>query len=874
MSPFKRGEFEWIGKEWGWKTTIMNRYVVQGTDFLGQGSFSVVRKAFDKQLKIHVAIKTYLEKSPSVFEKFVKQIDILKQLQEPLKKKLAHRTPTQSFKMTDFTGKNRAGRPSQAQQLLVHSEMDPGKVFVKLLDYSKDATGKPAPAKDGKCYVVLELASYTLEDYLKDRRKANDPMEMWEVHHVVRSLISITAILHAKELVHLDIKPENIMRVGDDWKLIDVDGAVPASTTIDLDDNTVSFTPLYCAPEFARALIDGSERLRISRMMDVWSVGMTALDLVLARPALETKYMALYERTGDTLAFFNWLSNPTIALSVPNRLKYVDEDLYDLLQNKMLIKRTLKRASVLECLEHPFCTKQFEVPPSDSAAKSYIFDIYERSSIVPTSGDGPPEITSQASAANSCSSIAPDGSVNASEGHDSQTIQRQHQEYDSQVESINADMQSGTEDNAALYGARSNLERRRSVLTHMKSLKSFGAESSELCDEMNEEAMQMAMKRGRRVSVAQITQINKLAKFNSTMTITEEHDPNSNSAESYEGPNRSGSIKDTEEVSTLNLPGEPPEASSFTESNGSKNAMKKRASFAVKMVTDGFPDMVTPSIHDTACEGLMVPRSSVIMQNRRLWCRQTSLSNTMVAYWAQIANSTGDPLLTVEDREHLPRVRLAHSSLLHALARRISTHKGTFRDNCIVFRCRPAFVYVTYDSTKDCTLACIQSCGISNISLASLEELAKSQARIVDDIMEKHVGLMARSCPVTQPSMTNSNALKQLCEAFSTDILSTSEKWFMLGNAEAVAIETSKAIRMYHQTEFRPYNINMPQRPIEEPERCMLAIEIYPTSLPKHINKMILCIVYGSLNIVEGSRILRVLNEHGVLIERIIMSSS
>lgn len=101
--------------------------------------------------------------------------------------------------------------------------------------------------------------------------------------------------------------------------------------------------------------------------------------------------MSLYDRTGDSVAFFDWLASNTTQVRVPVRLKWVDEDLYDLIQNKyliptaiylrpilrLLVKRTTERASVLECLEHPFCIKRFEIPASDSAAKSYIFDLFE-----------------------------------------------------------------------------------------------------------------------------------------------------------------------------------------------------------------------------------------------------------------------------------------------------------------------------------------------------------------------------------------------------------------------------------------------------------------------------------------------------------------
>ena len=48
-------------------------------------------------------------------------------------------------------------------------ELESNKLFVQMLDYSRDASGKPAPWEDGCCYLILELALYTLEDYLQDR---------------------------------------------------------------------------------------------------------------------------------------------------------------------------------------------------------------------------------------------------------------------------------------------------------------------------------------------------------------------------------------------------------------------------------------------------------------------------------------------------------------------------------------------------------------------------------------------------------------------------------------------------------------------------------------------------------------------------------
>lgn len=61
-----------------------------------------------------------------------------------------------------------------------------------------------------------------------------------------------------------------------------------------------------------------------------------------------------------------------------------------------------------------------------------------------------------------------------------------------------------------VYGPRGNLERRRSAITHMKP-----DGSVEPFHKIMEEE---TMKRGKRISVAQITQINKIIKYHSSAT--------------------------------------------------------------------------------------------------------------------------------------------------------------------------------------------------------------------------------------------------------------------------------------------------------------------------------------------------------------------
>merc|ERR1719191_1695390 len=105
-------------------------------------------------------------------------------------------------------------------------------------------------------YVVTELASYSLKDYFSLRRTDGRKLSKDSVHDVAKAIILVTAGLHAKGLVHLDLKPENLMLFSGVLKLIDVDGCVRIGTRVSITDSSLSFSPCYCAPEWARFILD------------------------------------------------------------------------------------------------------------------------------------------------------------------------------------------------------------------------------------------------------------------------------------------------------------------------------------------------------------------------------------------------------------------------------------------------------------------------------------------------------------------------------------------------------------------------------------------------------------------------------------------
>ena len=99
------------------------------------------------------------------------------------------------------------------------------------------------------------------------------PWHLSDFGDIARSLFSALYHLHSRELVHLDVKPENIMRFGRCWKLIDLECCMSIGRDFVL---TEDITPLYASPELARAAMATSARTTLvppSSQMDIWAAG-------------------------------------------------------------------------------------------------------------------------------------------------------------------------------------------------------------------------------------------------------------------------------------------------------------------------------------------------------------------------------------------------------------------------------------------------------------------------------------------------------------------------------------------------------------------------------------------------------------------------
>jgi serine/threonine protein kinase len=323
---------------------VMGKYTMMMTKdaIMGEGTSSICRRGFDKQNN-EVAIKVYKDQTKGggklkdvTIQKFKRQIAVLRDLMAPFKK---------------------PSDPALWDPIL--ENVKPERVFMQLLDYSKDAKGEPGPdAKDGVLYVVTELAGYSLKDWIAQRRDQGKPLSKDEVRNMSKAIVVAMAGLHAKGYVHIDMKPENMMDFNGKLKVIDVDGCVKMGTKVSIHDSSISFSPCYCAPEWAKFLIkDNQPNIIVQPSLDVWSVGMTLCELVTLDAILKPQYANFLRNASSHreagFLFMEWLSGIRKA-PLPKSVSGFDPGLVELLSQWLLVCNASSRKSCAQALQNAY----------------------------------------------------------------------------------------------------------------------------------------------------------------------------------------------------------------------------------------------------------------------------------------------------------------------------------------------------------------------------------------------------------------------------------------------------------------------------------------------------------------------------------------
>lgn len=324
---------------------ILGKYeLVKGkAGALGEGSFSIVHKAKNVHTGAEVAVKYYKKAKVggrnATLTRFNRQVSVLLRLTEPLVE------PKDEPHLWDERMKNEEST----------------RFFMELFDYTKNASA--LDLAEETLYLATEMADFSLKDLISDYRETNKKFTCGQIQSVAKGLLMVGAALHSKKMVHLDIKPENFMRYGKDWKLIDVDGCVELNSRVAINDSSISFSPCYCAPEWAEFLVQDYPTIKITDKLDVWSIAMSLCELVTLDAIFKSQYAVIFRRVGDHrkagFGFLEWLADGDSWMErIPTNLSLegpdtVERDFRDLLWS-LLKTDSRERSTMAQLLSHKF----------------------------------------------------------------------------------------------------------------------------------------------------------------------------------------------------------------------------------------------------------------------------------------------------------------------------------------------------------------------------------------------------------------------------------------------------------------------------------------------------------------------------------------
>uniref|UniRef100_A0A674NES4 Protein kinase domain-containing protein n=1 Tax=Takifugu rubripes TaxID=31033 RepID=A0A674NES4_TAKRU len=295
-------------------------------EFLGEGSFGQVLKCCNLETGTMEAVKV-MKSSTNVIKKAKHEIQILKQLRR-LDPNTSHVVRFNSF-------------------------------FFNMEDIC----------------LSFEFLDMDLDTYISEMSPCKMCLPLPEVRHITEQLVMALHHLKTIGIIHMDIKPENVMIVDRhakplQVKLVDFGGAQMSGN---IDFETCIFTQVYSSAE---VLLESE----MNEALDMWSLGVTAFELAVGTVLFP--YNRCYsiinsivkilgqppdhvlDKGQQTEEFFNRRTN-----DYPRWTIKTAEDCFD---DNMLQVDPNQRITPMEALQHPFFTVKEETfkPPGRTESSS------------------------------------------------------------------------------------------------------------------------------------------------------------------------------------------------------------------------------------------------------------------------------------------------------------------------------------------------------------------------------------------------------------------------------------------------------------------------------------------------------------------------
>eukprot|EP00756_Hemistasia_phaeocysticola_P033147 Hpha_TRINITY_DN16450_c2_g1::TRINITY_DN16450_c2_g1_i2::g.163842::m.163842 len=232
-------------------------------------------------------------------------------------------------------------------------------------------------SEDGNVYIFMERMTTNLPTAIQQYEREYGQLSIELVRHVMLQLLKGVREMHKCELVHCDLKLDNVL-VQTDWtvKISDFGMARPAGDVVEHEEGEVLVAKSYRPPELL------AHASRYEKPADVWCLGIILAILLAKRHntpfASKNSQLELVKGMMHVLGWppnpdLGWVEAETVraflkeqparpgvglqAMQDQNGVAYfsdeTSEDAIDLL-SRMLVMNPHSRASVQECLEHAF----------------------------------------------------------------------------------------------------------------------------------------------------------------------------------------------------------------------------------------------------------------------------------------------------------------------------------------------------------------------------------------------------------------------------------------------------------------------------------------------------------------------------------------